>query len=444
MDAAAKLNLSKGIFKLGEVLGASTLIKRLWWHSHLVKEEVLGIKAEQMRKHHPMPNTRSVAAGDPYDSDGEFDEPEDDSEKYFAILALDGDEMGKWISGSKTTADLQGTGKSAAIKNRDALSLKAGAFYQQHAPEFLDAPRILNPSWHLQFSEALGNFSFHAVQRVIEAFDGRLIYAGGDDVLAMLPAKDALPCAHALRQAFRGEKSLNDVLGKKSGNGMAQKSDRVSKIFNIEHAGYLQLDGNRKPGGLLSDPTTFPLVVPGPNTDVSVGIAIAHFKAPLQDVVRAAQAAEKRAKRAIDQGGYGRGAFALSLFKRSGEILEWGAKWNSSGHQALIMLSAELNQKKLNGRFPHKLEALLTPYLPQQKSSLPENFSAIFLGILEKELDHCLSRNEGGTLDVSQRQILLDYWTSHAMAHATEPVLHFSHSLRQFINLLRTAAWLQR
>src|SRR5690606_14052540 len=82
------------------------------------------------------------------------------------------------------------------------------------APTFLQAPRSVTPSWHLQFAEALGNFSFHAVQSIVEAFDGRLIYAGGDDVLAMLPAQDALSCARALRAAFRGEKEeLNALRG---------------------------------------------------------------------------------------------------------------------------------------------------------------------------------------------------------------------------------------
>jgi hypothetical protein len=70
-----------------------------------------------------------------------------------------------------------------------------------------------------------------------------------------------------------------------------------------------------------------PFLVPGPKADCSVGIAIAHFKAPLQDVVRTAQAAEKRAKRNPDQGGLGRSAVAVTLMKRSGEIIEWGAKW---------------------------------------------------------------------------------------------------------------------
>lgn len=69
-----------------------------------------------------------------------------------------------------------------------------------------------------------------------------------------------------------------------------------------------------------------PRLVPGPRSDASVGVAIAHFKAPLQDVVRAARDAERRAKRDATKGGLGRAAVAVTLMKRSGEIVEWGAR----------------------------------------------------------------------------------------------------------------------
>jgi CRISPR-associated protein Cmr2 len=91
-----------------------------------------------------------------------------------------------------------------------------------------------------------------------------LIYAGGDDVLALLPAQNAIECAKALRLAFQG------------------KSPGVAGIESPRD-GFLSVDG-------------VPFAVPGPRADVSVGIAVAHFKHPLQDVVRAAQKAEKNAK----------------------------------------------------------------------------------------------------------------------------------------------------
>ena len=51
---------------------------------------------------------------------------------------------------------------------------------------FLASRRALSPSYHLQFSEALSAFALHCARPIVEAFDGRLIYAGGDDIVALL------------------------------------------------------------------------------------------------------------------------------------------------------------------------------------------------------------------------------------------------------------------
>lgn len=438
-----KIGMSRGTFKKGELLGASTLIKRLWWLCYL--PEKIGITPGTLKKRHPMPNTHAIAKGEPFADSDEFEETE--GESYFAILALDGDEMGQWISGSKSP------------QMRDCLSPNAIEFYEKNAPEFLNAPRAVTPSWHLQFSEALGNFSFHCAQRIVEAFDGRLLYAGGDDVLAMLPAKDALACARALRAAFRGEKEhLNTIKGILTGQGKARHSDRATQLFQseIEEEGYLRLHPNSgaKYGdnaGLLSDPVTFPVLLPGPATDVSVGIAIAHQKSPLQDVVRAAQVAEKRAKNQL-----GRAAVAITIMKRSGEILEWGCKWShdetrtkdSAGYRLLHALITDLTEGELNARFPHKLEALLTPYLPNSKAVLAdENFDSAFSELLLKEVQHVLSRNTGGSLGNVGKEDFTDYWCELSKLkdpEDKEKILTFDKKLHLLINLLRTAAWSAR
>ncbi|MDP0489461.1 MAG: type III-B CRISPR-associated protein Cas10/Cmr2 [Verrucomicrobiota bacterium JB023] len=438
------LSMSKGTFKESELLGASTLIKRLWWHCYLPKQ--IGISAGDLKKAHPMPNTHAIAKGEPFADSDEDDETEE--EKYFAILALDGDEMGKWISGSKSPT------------MRHCLSPEAIKHYEKHAPDFLEARRAITPAWHQQFSEALGNFSFHCAQRIVEAFDGRLLYAGGDDVLAMLPAKNAIACARALRAAFRGEKDyLNKhVKGALKGHGKERKSDRAPRenkgtpLFNLNHDGYLRL--HEESGatfgateGLLSDPVEFSALLPGPATDVSVGIAIAHQKSPLQDVVRAAQAAEKRAKNQL-----GRAALAVTVMKRSGEILEWGCKWSkdsektadSAGYRLLQNLVQDLNERELNARFPHKLEAFLLPYLPQSKAvHLDTGFLNSFAQILHKEVEHTFNQDRNGGCETTP-QLFCDYWDE--LQELKVPLgenenHHFKTKLQLVINLLRTAAW---
>lgn len=428
-----ELGLSKGTFKSNELLGASTLIKRIWWATFLPNQ--IGISLGLLKKAHPMPNTHAIAMGEPFSDSDEFDEVE--GEKYFAILALDGDEMGKWVSGSKST------------EMAHCLSPQAKAFYQNKAPGFLDAQRAITPSWHLQFSEALGNFSFHCAQRIVEAFDGRLLYAGGDDVLAMLPAKDALSCARALRAAFRGEKEhLNEVKGIIEETRAGKESDRKTRLFNLENDGYLKLHedsgvvfGERR--GILEDPVEFAALLPGPRTDVSIGIAIAHQKSPLQDVVRAAQAAEKRAKNQL-----GRAAVALTILKRSGEILEWGCKWSadhkkeedSAGFRLLQALMIDLNERDLNRRFPHKLEAFLSPYLAPSKSIEDDkSFQTHFADILKCEVRHVLERDRGGFEtgpDLFERS-----WQELEQLTKEGKAIPFSEKLQLLINLLRTAAW---
>lgn len=347
-DLAKTLGLSTGGLKKGEMLGASSLIKRFWDSYHLAPQ--LSIKADQLRKQHPMPNTHDIAQ---YINDKETkDKLRSESEKYFAIIAMDGDEMGKWISGQKFTK---------AIKIED----------------------------HRKFSKILNEFSVNQAADLVEDSLGKLIYSGGDDVLAMIPAGNALGCALDLKDAFIS----------------AFKDKGSNKFADI---------------------------------NASIGIAIAHFKSPLQDVVKAAQDAEKRAKRSPEQGGHDRGAVAISIFKRSGEILEWGSKWENSGISLLQSLLEDLKKDKLNSRFPHKLEAQLEPYLPQSESIRTEkDFSNDFADILEKEITHTLKRNNGGALGKTSLQDFITYWSNIK----TE---EFETKLRRFINLLRTAAWMAR
>jgi CRISPR-associated protein Cmr2 len=333
------------LLKNGEDLGATSLVKRLWPYTWLSTRHTF--EPSDFR----MPNTRSIAAHEPWAHSGDDDPPDSAGEKYFAVLALDGDSMGKWISGSKTP------------KLKDVLSCEAAKVYLE-AGANLENPRPLSPSWHLQFAEALGNFAQHAARRIVEAFDGRLIYAGGDDVLALLPADTALECAEALRLAFQGDPMVNNAAkGVLTGKENRRKSDRSTVIFNIQHSGFLQLTpaATTRHGtgaGLLDDPVKFPVIVPGPATDCSVGIAIAHFKSPLQDVVRAAQKAEKRAKNQLD-----RAAVAVSLFKRSGEIIEWGCQWQSGGLALYEAIAHCLDAKTLSSKFPYRVCQLLDPYL---------------------------------------------------------------------------------
>lgn len=345
----------------------------------------------------------------------------------FAVLALDGDEMGKWIGG-ENTPELFGQ-----------LSGEAREYFAKLGVENrLDVPRPVSPAYHLQFSEALANFALYLARPVVAHFGGQLIYAGGDDVLAMLPASEALRCAQALRLAFRGEKRL------------CEKVPDKFEVFGTQ-GGFVKLQSSAK------GQPTWPLIVPGPRADVSVGIAMAHAHSPLQNVVRAAQAAEKRAKNR-----YGRKAFAVTLYKRSGETIEWGAQWSSG---ALDAYDAFLDcwrgdpgrQPFLSGGFPHALVGLLNPYELEgsaARNGTPgrrEDLAGFpFQEVILRELSHVLQRQAdktafaNGNPQKSDNQKRRDdfiektkLWLANLCAKGERP-------LPDFANLFRVAAFLER
>jgi CRISPR-associated protein Cmr2 len=350
--ATRHTDLWKALFKHSDHVGAITLVKRCWHHTYLSKSPW---SLQTGSKDFPMANTRGIACGDP--DAKEDDRHEDlseasveamsDEERYFAVLAFDGDEIGKWMSGEKAPK----FGDQLADYQDGSGTIRQGARPYFERPEFkafLECRRPLSPSHHLQFSEALGNFALLCANRIVEAYQGRLIYAGGDDVLAMLPATKAIACAQALRNAFQG----NPVMG-----------PNARLLFDSKAPGFLtspdHTDDRKNP---------IPILVPGPTADASVGIAMAHFKAPLQDVVRAATAAEKRAKRAP----LNRASLAITLMKRSGEQVEWGTRWDSGGLELYQSMLNALASEWVSQKFPYRIQQLIEPYLDRASDGGPQ------------------------------------------------------------------------
>jgi hypothetical protein len=380
------------LFRKSEWVGASTLLKRVWHVAYL--EPVWGFRREDFA----MPSVLDIAAHDPFADEKRDPDELGDHEKHFAALALDGDQIGQWVSGKLTpsfgeqlasyedgSGQIQGA-YSYFTSGSDPDS--SGRTLAQRYTAFLATPRPLSPSYHLQFSQALSNFALRCARRIVEAHDGRLIYAGGDDVLAILPADTALACAEDLRAGFRGELPPHRASAAGiGGNG----------------AGFLVCTGPESRGDLRSsglldrNGAPIPFVVPGPRAEVSVGLALAHVKAPLQDVVRAAQTAEKRAKRSIEKGGLGRGAVAVTLHKRSGEILDWGCRWHDGALQLHHALLAALREQHLSAKFPHRLSALLEPYGVSKHGPVASDnaFVSAMTAIVRREFAQALARQRG-------------------------------------------------
>lgn len=382
------------LFKTGELLGASSLIKRLWPTAWLQAKH--GFSTVDWR----MPDTRHMADSQPFarsDKDDDFDadaeRAEDrDANKYFAVLALDGDEMGKWISGLHPNMPKLGDQLSDYVEGGERKGARK-YFEDFGLKDLLERKRPLSPSFHLQFSEMLANFGNFCVRRIVEAHDGRLIYSGGDDVLALLPAHTAIACARALRAAFRGEvDALNGLTGAwRYRNGEWTKEE--VKLFQCEQPGFIRLSPEAP--ALEGEPKKFSAIVPGPAADCSVGLAIGHFKSPLQDVVREAQRAEKRAKKEL-----GRSAVAVTLIKRSGETIQWGCQWDSGGLEAYSNILAALQADIVSAKFPHRIVQLVEAYQTDQPGRLggtkpADGFDSLALEILRRDIAIAADRQRG-------------------------------------------------
>ncbi|MCC7429220.1 type III-B CRISPR-associated protein Cas10/Cmr2, partial [bacterium] len=207
---------------------------------------------------------------------------------YYAILSMDGDRMGKWLSGEKTLE----------WSNSVHSSLLPQLGSDEKIKEILKNKRVVTASYHSMISTALKNFSLQLVKKVVEEEHyGKLVYSGGDDVLALLPLSELFEVMRKLRFYFSG--SVNTELGK------IGKKDSQTHFGNS----WIELDGKLLP-------------TLGHNATASVGVAIAHQKTNLAYVLRESRKAEKMAKNS------GRNKFAITVLKRSGEVSKTVQPWN--------------------------------------------------------------------------------------------------------------------
>lgn len=246
--------------------------------------------------------------------------------KYFAILMMDGDNMGKWLNGEQMPNYEQ-------VLHPDT---KQALEQREDWQKILHTPRLMSPAIHGFISKALGDFSLKLARHIVEnRYPGKLVYAGGDDVLALLPLDSALKVARELRAAFSGEVKTND----------AGEDFQVS--FGSAKTGYvwLKLPDEEKPRLLATM---------GHKATASTGIAIAHRLAALDLTLQEVRQAEKRAKN------FGRNAFGLTFLKRSGEIMTTEAKWTYTEKptdtvQVLLDFQAKFAAGEISSKFPYIL-----------------------------------------------------------------------------------------
>lgn len=152
-------------------------------------------------------------------------------------------------------------------------------------------------------SHALNNFTA-MVPEVVEKHNGFLIYAGGDDVLALLPVEDAIPCAAAVRKAYLSCFAKNPEI----------------------------------------------------TTSISAAIQFAHIKMPLGKVLGDAHELLDE----VAKDGAGRDALAVRVWKPGGVAAQWAQPWvvalDAAGNAELVTLAKEFRrqQASVDIRFSNK------------------------------------------------------------------------------------------
>lgn len=219
-------------------------------------------------------------------------------ETYYALIMLDGDRMGAILAGDPETRTV--------ISYRDSFHPQVQSGFDAHAQtrpaiaRYGASPRAVSPNRHLAISAALNDFSQVVVPHVIEReYLGRVIYAGGDDVLAMLPVGDMLPAMQRLRDTWSG--TGND---ERPDLTAAARQRKLRCRNGFAHIG------------------TRLMRMMGRHATASCGAVVAHHQAPLAAVLRELRAAEQRAK---TDGG--RDAFSIAVVKRSGGALHLTEHW---------------------------------------------------------------------------------------------------------------------
>lgn len=318
-------------------------------------------------------------------------------ETYYGLLLMDGDRMGAWLSGGKGSAPLPYR-QCWHPQIRESAAVRALCEANQALRDYLDARRPPSPARHGAISRALNQFSLRTARFVVEdCFKGKLVYAGGDDVLAFVCVDDLLPAMTLLRCLYSGRMVPDWLLRRLDGKSRDQ--------FACGN-GWL----------LLNDEL---LLTMGDKATASCGAVVAHHQAPLGMVLRTLREAESAAKKTG-----GRDAFCLRILKRAGGEAGMTDKWFLAGDEDAPGLLDAL-MRMLAGKDVSRRAAYNAAQWLAQLPARPD------ADLLRSNLAYQFAR-QGGDRELALR--LADYASRH---HRKSP----ADALRDF---LMTAEFLAR
>lgn len=290
------------------------------------------------------------------------DEPDENAEnrdRYFAILLMDGDHMGKLVNGETLASTWESVMHPKIVER-----LKHPEFDEKYRTTWelifdKHNQRLLTPSIHAAISESLGDFSIYGVDSIIRDNDGRLIYAGGDDVCAVLPVDTALKAAEEIQKYYN---SFFKIITE-------------GKIEDIRNT------WDTEPGKISV------CLGKGDDISISAGILICHHKENLSQMIASAHHLLDDKVKAET----GRNACAIELRKRSGGSRYFNRKWGEneaweSFHQIGKLISNK-NKRKISASLVYRLEQFRTGIKAILKK---DDYKNLLTNLIKKQLDRSM------------------------------------------------------
>ncbi|MEM9543057.1 MAG: type III-B CRISPR-associated protein Cas10/Cmr2 [Cyanobacteria bacterium P01_E01_bin.42] len=220
---------------------------------------------------------------------------------WWAIVLADGDGMGKYVTGSKLhpyekylsetdpkvlLEQIEGSEELSDRDRRNFIKAFQGRegedkeAKQSRKKSLLKTKKRMGPATHIGLNRALLDFSNRLVPYLTEKrFCGRVVYSGGDDVMAVLPLQDLPEYLLSLRAAWCGGEDPKEQFQSHRGN-------------NPKGSGYWI------PPEDTEELPQRPLFTMGEGATISMGIVIAYKSVPLPTVLKSLWDAEKeRAKK---------------------------------------------------------------------------------------------------------------------------------------------------
>jgi CRISPR-associated protein Cmr2 len=317
---------------------------------------------------------------------------------WWVIVLGDGDGMGKYVSGSKLKKY-----KEYLITDEIAENVKN----HQDYPDLLATQKRMGPATHVGLNRALLDFSNRLVPYLTEErYCGKVVYSGGDDVMAVLPLADLLGYLRSLRAAWCADPDPEREFSTEGGYWTPKQS----------------LQGLQKR----------PYFTMGDGATMSLGIVIAHKSVPLPTVLESLWTAEKdRAKKLYGKDGlcfrviYGSGNTLEALMK--GELLDlW---WNFM----------QYDQQDLSALFYRLAEELPRHACVTESDRLFRKAAQVIINRRDQTLESHIQENLLNWLDQWENWAYQTY--NQVNKNKTEKEVPLGTTEKDLANLLRFSAF---